>query len=108
MSVDHFQRLAELLELESQAEARQILERIRRLSPGDAEQSGDCLVDLVVRDEYAGLGGRTLLTLGKRNPNEPLPWTRLPLIRQRQLRDLLGQLLARFHQAQRLKEAGHD
>jgi superfamily I DNA and/or RNA helicase len=77
MSVDHFQRLAELLELESQAEARQILERIRRLSPGDAEQSGDCLVDLVVRDEYAGLGGRTLLTLGKRNPNEPLPWTRL-------------------------------
>jgi superfamily I DNA and/or RNA helicase len=77
MSVDHFQRLAELLELESQAEARQILERIQRLSPGDAEQSGDCLVDLVVRDEYAGLGGRTLLALGKRNPNEPLPWTRL-------------------------------
>jgi superfamily I DNA and/or RNA helicase len=77
MSVDHFQRLAQLLELESQAEARQILERIGRLSPGDAEQSGDCLVDLMVRDEYAGLGGRSLLTLGKRNPNEPLPWTRL-------------------------------
>jgi superfamily I DNA and/or RNA helicase len=77
MSVDHFQHLTELLELESRAETRQILERIRRLSPGDAEQSGDCLVDLVVRDEYAGLGGRSLVTLGKRNPNERLPWTRL-------------------------------
>jgi superfamily I DNA and/or RNA helicase len=77
MPVDHFQRLAELLELESEAEARQILERIRRLGQGEAEQSGACLVDLVVRDEYAGLGGRSLLTLGKRNPNEPLPWTRL-------------------------------
>ncbi|HWG44394.1 MAG TPA: AAA domain-containing protein [Gemmataceae bacterium] len=77
MSLDHFQRLAELLELESQAEARQILERIRRRKSGEAERSGDCLVDLVVRDEYAGLGGRSLLTLGKRNLNQSLPWTRL-------------------------------
>jgi superfamily I DNA and/or RNA helicase len=77
MSVDHFQRLAELLELESQAEAQQILERIRRRKTGEAEQSGDGLVDLMVRDEYAGLGGRSLLTVGKRNPNQPLPWTRL-------------------------------
>jgi superfamily I DNA and/or RNA helicase len=77
MPVDHFQRLAELLELESQAEARQILERVRRLRPGAAEQSGDCLLDLVVRDEYAGLGGRSLLTLGKRDPSQLLPWTRL-------------------------------
>ncbi|HTU23227.1 MAG TPA: DNA-binding protein, partial [Gemmataceae bacterium] len=77
MPVDHFQRLAELLELESEAEARQILERVRRLRPGEAEQSGNCLLDLVSRDEYAGLGGRVLLTLGKRDPNQPLPWTRL-------------------------------
>ena len=77
MSVDHFQRLAGLLELESQAEARQILERIQRRRPGAAEQSGDCLIDLVARDEYAGLGGRALLTLGKRDPRQPLPWTRL-------------------------------
>lgn len=42
MSVEHFQRLTELLELESQAEARQILERIQRRRPGAAEQSGDC------------------------------------------------------------------
>ena len=65
MPVDHFQRLAELLELESQAEARQILERVRRLRPGEAEQSGDCLLDLVARDEYAGLGGRIAADAGQ-------------------------------------------
>jgi ATP-dependent RNA/DNA helicase IGHMBP2 len=73
---DHFQRLADLLELESKAEARQVLERIERRQPGEAEQSGDCLLDLVVQDEYAGLGGRFLLTLGKRGRTR-LPWTRL-------------------------------
>jgi superfamily I DNA and/or RNA helicase len=77
MPSDYFLRLVELLELESQAEARQIQERIRRQNPGEAEAGGDCLLDLVVRDECAGLGGRSLLTLGKRNPNRPLPWTRL-------------------------------
>jgi superfamily I DNA and/or RNA helicase len=77
VSVDHFQHLAALLELESQAEARQILERIQRRRPGEAEQSGDCLIDLVARDEYAGLGGRVLLTLGKRDVSQRLPWTRL-------------------------------
>jgi hypothetical protein len=41
-------------------------------------------------------------------PAIPLPWAHLPSIRQRQLHDLLGQLLARLHQAQRLKEAGHE
>jgi superfamily I DNA and/or RNA helicase len=77
MPPDHFQHLAELLELESEAEARQVLDRVRRQKPDEAEQSGLCLVDLVVRDEYAGLGGRSLLTLGKRDPSRPLPWTRL-------------------------------
>jgi superfamily I DNA and/or RNA helicase len=74
---DHFLRLARLLELESQAEARQLLEAVRRLAPGDAEASGLSLTDLVVRDEYAGLGGRFILTLGKRDRSRPLPWTRL-------------------------------
>src|SRR5262249_35518258 len=73
---DHFRRLADLLELESDAEARQVLERVQRLPPGEAERGGDCLVDLVVRDEYAGLGGRFLLSLGKRG-GARLPWTRL-------------------------------
>ena len=75
--VDHFRRLSELLELEAQAEARQVLERTRRLTGEEAERSGECLVDLVVRDEYAGLGGRFILTLGKRGLARPLPWTRL-------------------------------
>ena len=62
---DHFQRLSRLLELESQAEARQLLEAVQRLAPGDAEAGGLSLTDLVVRDEYAGLGGRFILTLSK-------------------------------------------
>ncbi len=73
---DHFQRLAHLLELESQAEAQQILDQVRSLPAAMAERSGKCLVDLVARDEYGGLGGRYLVTLGKRD-RAPLPWTRL-------------------------------
>src|SRR5438445_673887 len=73
---DHFQRLRDLLELESDAEVRQTLERIRRLSADDAERSGNCLTDLVVHEEFAGLGGRFILTLMKRS-RQPLPWTRL-------------------------------
>jgi hypothetical protein len=74
---DHFLRLGRLLELESQAEARQLLEAAQRKGPGDAEGSGLSLTDLVVRDEYAGLGGRFILTLSKRDRSRPLPWTRL-------------------------------
>jgi ATP-dependent RNA/DNA helicase IGHMBP2 len=73
---DHFQRMAALLRLESAEEARQTLQRVRRLSAADAERSGDCLLDLVVRDETAGLGGRVVVTLGKRS-GAGLPWTRL-------------------------------
>jgi hypothetical protein len=74
---DHFGRLARLLELESEAEARQVRESAGRLGPAQAEQSGQCLVDLVVRDEYPGLGGRYLLSLAKRERGRALPWTRL-------------------------------
>ena len=35
-------------------------------------------------------------------------WTRLPKDNQQQLRDLLGRLLARLHEARRLGEVGHD
>jgi ATP-dependent RNA/DNA helicase IGHMBP2 len=73
---DHFGRLAALLRMESEAEARQTLERVRRLSPIEAERGGDCLIDLVVRDEDPGLGGRVVVALGKRGA-AALPWTRL-------------------------------
>ncbi len=70
---DHFQRLIRLLDLESQAEARQAQERLDRLSAQEAERGGHCLADLVVTEEYAGLGGRCILTLMKRNRNLSLP-----------------------------------
>jgi hypothetical protein len=41
--------------------------------------------------------------------NDPPPvWAHLPADRQQQLRDLLGQLLARLHAARSRKEVGHE
>jgi len=73
----HFQRLIRLLELEAEAEKEEALRDMQRRSPVAAESSGTTLINLVIRDEDAGLGGRILLTLGKRNQNLNLPWTRL-------------------------------
>ncbi len=74
---DYFQRLLRLLEIEAEAEARQTAERVRRMSAEDAERRGESLVNLVIRDRFAGLGGRTLVVLTKRNELQKLPWTRL-------------------------------
>lgn len=74
---DHFVHLRRLLETEGRAEVEQSLARLQRASGPAAEASGDSLVGLVVRDEYAGLGGRTLLTLTKPDRSQPLPWSRL-------------------------------
>jgi ATP-dependent RNA/DNA helicase IGHMBP2 len=71
----HFSRLVRLLNLESEAEARQILDDARQ--SGAAERAGNCLSGLVVVEESAGLGGRCLLTLAKRNRDLQLPWNRL-------------------------------
>ena len=60
---DHFTRLAALLELESEAEARQVTEMATRLSPEQAEAGGTCLTGLAVRDGVPGLGGRFLVAL---------------------------------------------
>lgn len=70
------QHLIALNDLERQAEAEQAVERGRQRSPAEAERLGHALIDLVITDEEAGLGGRTLLTLVKRN-RQPLPWSRL-------------------------------
>jgi ATP-dependent RNA/DNA helicase IGHMBP2 len=74
---DHFQRLLRLLDLEAEAEKQSVLDDLQRLLPASQEAAGTSLINLVIRDESAGLGGRILLTLGKRNQNLMLPWNRL-------------------------------
>ena len=73
---DHFARLARLLDLESRAEAQRVAQQAKKLSPADAEKTGNSLIDLVVADENAGLGGRTIIELIRRTRGA-LPWTRL-------------------------------
>lgn len=79
---DHFQRLQRLLDLEAEAEKLEMLRAMQRASPAAAEASGSSLIELVLIEQDAGMGGRVLLTLGKRGQgptgqNTPLPWTRL-------------------------------
>ena len=73
----YFDRLIRLLEMEAEAEKQAALHDMQRRSPAAAEASGSTLTNLVIRDEDAGLGGRILLTFGKRNQTLALPWTRL-------------------------------
>jgi ATP-dependent RNA/DNA helicase IGHMBP2 len=74
---DHFQRLTNWLKMESEAERRQIEERRQGRKKADAEKSGETLLDLAITEQEPGLGGRTLLTLVKRNRTLRLPWNRL-------------------------------
>ncbi len=71
----HFERLARFLELEAAAEAEQLVQRATR--GGRAERSGNCLVKLAIRDEQPAFGGRVVMTLGKRDQTQTLPWNRL-------------------------------
>ena len=73
----HFDKLAHFLDLEAEAEKQESLRERTRLSPAEAESSGNSLIQLVIREENSGLGGRFLVTFGKRNQTLPLPWTRL-------------------------------
>ncbi len=63
--------------MEAEAEKQETLLDLRSRSPQEAEDSGNSLIHLVIRDNEFGLGGRSLLTLGKRSQQVPLPWTRL-------------------------------
>jgi ATP-dependent RNA/DNA helicase IGHMBP2 len=74
---EHFARLARLLDMEAEAEKLESLRELERHTPAEAEALGNSLINLVIRDEDAGLGGRLLLTFGKRNQNLSLPWNRL-------------------------------
>jgi ATP-dependent RNA/DNA helicase IGHMBP2 len=75
--MDHFEHLLGLLDLESEAEKERLVRNRARLSPREAEASGQSLIGLRMRDSYAALGGRTIVVLGKRDLQESLPWTRL-------------------------------
>ena len=77
LAENHFQRLQRLLDLEAEAEKQQMMRAAQRSSGAQAEIAGSTLTGLVIREQDAGLGGRILFTLGKRNQTLPLPWTRL-------------------------------
>jgi ATP-dependent RNA/DNA helicase IGHMBP2 len=74
---DHFARLSRLLRIESAAAAEQTRLAAARNTGAAAERTGECLVNLVILDESTSLGGRALVTLGKRDRTTRLPWTRL-------------------------------
>ncbi len=76
-SEDHFQRLARLLDLEAEAEKQETIRSLEKMSPAEAEASGNSLINLVIREEDAGMGGRILLTFSKRNENLHLPYSRI-------------------------------
>ena len=74
---EYFGNLSLLLDLEAEAEKQEAVRERTKLSPKEAEATGNSIINLVIREEGYGLGGRFLLGLGKRNETLPLPWTRL-------------------------------
>ncbi|HEY0981099.1 AAA domain-containing protein [Schlesneria sp.] len=77
MSADFFQQLIRNLDLEADAVKAETLRLSRKASGDQAERTGTTIVDLAIRDETAGFGGRVILTLGKRDRRQQLPWSRL-------------------------------
>lgn len=72
-----FRQMAAVMAIEAKAEQEQLRQQIQQMAPAVAEQTGNSLIQLTIRDEVAGLGERVLVTLGKRNQQLELPWTRL-------------------------------
>ena len=71
---DHLSRLSRLLDLEAQAEQE---EARRRCQSDTGTDDGSTLTALHLREAEFGLGGRLLLTLGRKNRGERLPPSRL-------------------------------
>jgi superfamily I DNA and/or RNA helicase len=72
----HFERLARLVRLESEAEAKQTIEKARKSTGAESEANGDCLTRLVIAEESSGLGGRWIATLSRRDRSQTLPFHR--------------------------------
>jgi ATP-dependent RNA/DNA helicase IGHMBP2 len=73
----HFVNMIKWLALESKAEVVRMALRRQQRNSDTAEKSGETILDLVLTDNTAGLGGRTLVTFRRRNPEQPFPWHRL-------------------------------
>jgi superfamily I DNA and/or RNA helicase len=63
--------------MESEAERKRMTERRRTRSSAHAESSGETLIDMVIQDHRAGLGGRFIVLFVKRNRTQSLPWNRM-------------------------------
>lgn len=72
----HFARMHQWLRMEGEAERERMALRRKTQSTAAAERSGETLLDLVIRSQTTGLGGRYLLTLAKRHSPDHLPWHR--------------------------------
>jgi hypothetical protein len=71
---DHFANLSKLLDLEAAAEEA---EARRRAEAGHDRGDGTTLTALVLRESEFGLGGRLLLTFGRKTRTDPLPPNKL-------------------------------
>src|SRR5580698_1114001 len=71
---DHFANLSRLLDLEGRAEQEEARQRAQSEAGAD---DGATLTALTLRDAEFGLGGRLLLTFGRKNITDPLPPSRL-------------------------------
>jgi ATP-dependent RNA/DNA helicase IGHMBP2 len=71
-----FAKLTHLLALEAEEEAARMIAATRTNTASGGEKRGNCLIRLAIRDERPALGGRVLLTLGKRDQTQSLPWHR--------------------------------
>jgi ATP-dependent RNA/DNA helicase IGHMBP2 len=73
---DHFANLSRLLDLEARAEQEEARRRAQA-EEGSPLGDGTTLTRLDLRDAEFGLGGRLLLTFGRKARTDPLPPTRL-------------------------------
>ena len=73
----HFARMARWLQMESAAEVVRMGERKKAQGEGNAEKSGETLLNMIVVDQLAGLGALQLVTFGRQPKAPPMPWHRL-------------------------------